>query len=238
MRCTNTNKATILWLACACRHSFSIASCKQLMMGKKAYIFDLDNTLYSVPEYGDRMFKKLFSIIEESGDYKGDLQQIKDELMRVPLQKVAENFSFGEELKEQALEHLRQLTYDESITPFSNYELIKQLPGDRFIVTMGFEKFQWSKIKAMKIEPDFKEIFVVDPETTDKIKRDVFEEIMRKHGYTTSDVYIIGDDPESEVLAAQELGAHAILFDADDRHEAKDGVTKVDGFAALLDVVK
>ncbi len=190
----------------------------------------LDNTLYSVPEYGDRMFKQLFSIIEESGDYKGDLQEIKDQMMRVPIQKVAKNFSFGQELKEKALEHLRQLTYDEPITPFKDYELIRQLPGDGFIVTMGFEKFQGSKIKAMKIEQDYKEVFVVLSNTTDKIKRDLFEEIISKYGYATSDVFIIGDDPDSEVLAAQELGAHPILFDVDDRHEARQGVTKVNGF--------
>lgn len=207
-------------------------------MGKKAYIFDLDNTLYSVPQYGDRMFKQLFSIIEESGDYKGDLQEIKDELMRVPMQKVAENFSFGEELKEKSLEHLRQLTYDEPITPFKDYELIRQLPGDRFIVTMGFEKFQWSKIKAMKIEQDYNEIFVVDPDNTDKIKRNLFEEIMSKYGYVTSDVFIIGDDPDSEVLAAQELRAHPILFDVEDGHEARQGVTKVNGFRELLAILK
>ena len=190
-------------------------------MGKKAYIFDLDNTLYSVPEYGDRMFKQLFSIIEESDDYKGDLQEIKDEPMRVPLQKVAENFSFGEELKEKSIDHMRQLTYEEPITPFKDYELSRQLPGDRFIVTMGFEKFQWSKIKAMKIEQDYKEIIVVDPDTTDKIKRDLFEEIISKYGYATSDVFIIGDDPDSEVLAEQELGAHSILFHVDDHHKAR-----------------
>lgn len=220
------------------RHSFSVALPKVWNMGKKAYIFDLDNTLYSVPEYGDRMFKELFSMIEESGDYKGDLQEIKDQLMRVPVQKVADNFSFGEELKEKSVEHLRQLTYDERIMPFPDYELIRQLPGDRFIVTMGFEKFQWSKIKAMKIEQDYKEIFVVDPDTSDKIKRDLFEKIISKYGYPTSDVFIIGDDPDSEVLAAQELGAHSILFDADDRNEARQGVTKVKGFKELIAILK
>ena len=207
-------------------------------MGKKAYIFDLDNTLYSVPEYGDRMFKQLFSLIEESSDYKGDLQEIKNELMRVPMQKVAEKFSFGRELKEKAIKHLRQLTYDEPVTPFKNYELIRQLPGDRFIVTMGFEKFQWSKIKAMKIEQDFNAIFVVDSESTDKIKRDLFEEVITKHGYVTSDVFVIGDDPESEVLAAKELGAHPILFDADNIHQAGQGVTKVTGFKELIAILR
>lgn len=206
-------------------------------MSKKAYIFDLDNTLYSVPEYADRMFKQLFSIIEESGNYKGNLQEIKDQLMRVPMQKVAEKFSFGEELKQKLVEHLRQLTYNEPITPFKDYELIRQLPGDRFIVTMGFEKFQRSKIKAMKIEQDYKEIFVVDPDTTDKIKRDLLEDIISKYGYATSNVFIIGDDPDSEVLAAQELGAHPILFDVDDGHEARQGVTKVNGFKELLAIL-
>ena len=184
------------------------------------------------------MFKQLFDIIEESGDYKGDMQEIKDQMMRVPIQKVADNFSFSKELKEKAVEYLRQLTYDKPIMPFKDYELIRDLPGDRFIVTMGFEKFQWSKIKTMKIEADFAEIFVVDPDTSDKIKRDIFEEIISRYGYATSDVYIIGDDPDSEVLAAQELGAHPILFDVDGRNEARPGVTKVNGFKELLVILK
>ena len=103
---------------------------------------------------------------------------------------------------------------------------------------MGFEKFQWSKIKAMKIEQDYNEIFVVDPDTTDKSKRDLFDEIISKSGYATSDVFIIGNNPDSEVLAAQELGAHPILFDVDDRYEARQGVTKVNGFKELLAILK
>jgi hypothetical protein len=40
------------------------------------------------------------------------------------------------------------------------------------------------------------------------------------------------------VLAAQELGAHPILFDVDDRHEARQGVTKVNGFKELPGILK
>jgi putative hydrolase of the HAD superfamily len=206
-------------------------------MATIAYIFDLDNTLYSVPEYGDRMFKQLFRIIEKSGDYTGDLQEIKDELMRTPMQKVAEEFSFASDLKEKCIHHLRHLTYDEPIQPFKDYELIRELDGDRFIVTMGFEIFQRSKIKAMNIEQDFKDVFVVDPDTTDKVKRDIFQEIIGKYAYNFSDVFIIGDDPESEIQAAQELGAHAVLFDVDDHHAASSGVTKVKSFREMLALV-
>ena len=90
----------------------------------------------------------------------------------------------------------------------------------------------------MKIEQDYKEVLVVDPDTSDEIKRDLFEEIISKYRHATSDVFIIGDDPDSEVLAAQELGAHPILFDVDDRHEARQGVTKVNGFKELLAILK
>jgi putative hydrolase of the HAD superfamily len=75
-------------------------------MKKKAIIADLDNTIYLVSSIGDRLFKSLFQLITESGDYKGDYNQLRAEIMRTPFQKVADAFLFGANLKAEGIKLL------------------------------------------------------------------------------------------------------------------------------------
>jgi putative hydrolase of the HAD superfamily len=70
----------------------------------------------------------------------------------------------------------------------------------------------------LDIEADFEEIHIVDPETSNQTKRDVFADIMSRHNYTPADVLVIGDDPESEIKAAIELGIDTFLFDPGNMH--------------------
>ncbi len=61
-------------------------------MRKKAIILDLDNTIYPVSAIGDRLFKSLFDLIENSGGYRGDLEEMKTRIKRQPFQIVARDF--------------------------------------------------------------------------------------------------------------------------------------------------
>ena len=81
-------------------------------MRKKAIILDLDNTIYPVSSIGDRLFKSLFSLILENGEYTGEFEQIRFEIMRRPFQYIAEEFSFSESLKADCFKLLADLTYD------------------------------------------------------------------------------------------------------------------------------
>ncbi len=143
-------------------------------MKKKAIILDLDNTIYSVPSIGNKLFASLFLMIEESGEHTAEIAAIKDEIMRKPFQLVAAQHQFSEVLTKKGVDLLLNLTYEVPIEPFSDYFFTKQLTCDKFLVTTGFLKLQQSKIKGMGIEQDFKEIHIVDPATSHKTKKDVF----------------------------------------------------------------
>ena len=80
---------------------------------KKAVILDLDNTIYPVSSIADQLFKSLFLLILESGEYSGDFDQIRFEIMRRPFQYIAAEFSFSESLKADCFKLLTNLTYDE-----------------------------------------------------------------------------------------------------------------------------
>ena len=93
-------------------------------MRKKAIILDLDNTIYPVSSIGDRLFKSLFQLIRESGEYSGHFNQIRFEIMRRPFQYIADEFSFSESLKSDCFKLLSHLTYDEKMQPFDGYEAL------------------------------------------------------------------------------------------------------------------
>lgn len=182
---------------------------------KKAIILDLDNTIYPVNSIADELFMRFFEMLEsdsEGVDFK-ILKQAKDAITRMPFQTVADKYNFSQELKNKGIELLKNLTYDLPIQPFGDYHLIKAIPIKKFLVTSGFTNLQRSKIKMLGIEGDFEDIHIVDPEVSDLTKKDVFVGIMKKQHYNPEDLLIIGDDPESEIKAATELGIDTFLFD-------------------------
>jgi putative hydrolase of the HAD superfamily len=182
-------------------------------MQKKAIIFDLDNTIYLVSSIGDRLFQSLFSIITESGEYSGDLDKMKAEIMRRPFQYIAEEFEFSEKLKSACLDHLKHLTFDSTINPVENYETIRDFSCLKFLVTTGFTTLQNSKIEQLGIENDFEKIFIIDPSETAKTKRDIFKKILIDYELKLDEVLVVGDDLNSEIKSAKELGIESVLYD-------------------------
>jgi putative hydrolase of the HAD superfamily len=202
-------------------------------MGKRAVIFDLDNTIYPVHSIGEELFATLFRLIEEEGRHAERMDRIRDEIMRRPFQLVATDHGFSEALTQKGLALLKDLTYEGKIEPFEDYPSVRRLQVDKFLVTTGFLKLQQSKVARMNLAPDFKEIHIVDPATSDRTKRDVFADIMQRHGYTPSEVLVVGDDLHSEIAAARQLGIEAVLYDNYGRHPDLTSLPKISSFEQL-----
>jgi putative hydrolase of the HAD superfamily len=204
---------------------------------KRALILDLDNTIYPVSAIADHLFKKLFDLIDHESS-NVDLNQInpaKDELTRRHFQSVADQFGFSPGLRSKGIQLLQDMTYDLPMQPFTEYGDIRSLPHPKFLVTAGFHKLQWSKIKQLAIEGDFLEVHVVDPETS--TKKAVFADILRRHHYKPQDLLIIGDDPDSEIKAAFELGIDTFLFDPANKHPLTAATYKNHRLKAVLNYV-
>lgn len=182
-------------------------------MRKKAIILDLDNTIYPVSSIGDQLFKSLFLLIRESGEYTGDFGQIRFEIMRRPFQYIANEFSFSKNLKADCFKLLSDLTYDERMQPFDGYETLLIIPCRRFLVTTGYTKMQHSKIKQLGIENDFEKIFIIDPDQSTSTKRDIFEKILADNSFGVEDVLVVGDDLNSEIFHAKAIGIETVLYD-------------------------
>lgn len=183
-------------------------------------IIDLDNTIYPVSSIGEKLFAPLFKLLKspESNLSETEIAEAKKQIMRIPFQKVADQFSFPADLTSKALELLRGLTYDEEMNYFKEYELIRDLDTPKFLLTTGFMKLQESKIRSLKIQDDFTEIFVIDPDISEMTKKDAMIKIMEKYQLQPTDLLVVGDDPESEITAAKELGIASFLLDTNNTY--------------------
>ncbi len=200
---------------------------------KKAIIFDLDNTIYPVHSIGDKLFEPLFRHLKESGELEDDFEGIKKDIMRIPFQAVAEQYGIGKELKEECMNILKELTYDGPMETFSDFEPMRHLQVDRFLVTTGFMKMQQSKVKALALEKDFKGIYIIDPTTTSQKKKDIFKQIIEENGYAKDEFLIIGDDPDSEIKGGNELGVDTVLYDKSNSHFEADATYKISDYKEL-----
>ena len=182
---------------------------------KKVLIFDLDNTIYPVKSIGDKLFAPLFELLNNYRGQIGDekLQEAIEEIQQRPFQKVADKYSFDEEIKQKGIELLRNLEYNGEMKPFDDYHLTRELQADKFLVTTGFTKLQNSKVENLNLRNDFSEIIIVDPEETERTKKEIFLEILEKNDYRKEEVLVIGDDPESEIEAAKSIGIDTFLYD-------------------------
>ena len=204
-------------------------------MRKRAIILDLDNTIYPVTSIGDKLFAPLFNLIENYKNSEDNIEEIKKQIMRKPFQQVAKDFNFDNDLIEKGIAILKNIVYNGAIKPFEDYQFVKDLPLDKYLVTTGFKKMQQSKVDAMQLQTDFKEIHIIDPTTTGKIKKDIFAEIVERHHYDKSEVLIVGDDLHSEIKAAKDIGIDAVLYDKQNFYKEHKSVTRITDFTELKD---
>lgn len=182
-------------------------------MKKKAIILDLDNTIYSAHSIGDKLFRELYFLLEiNQNEFHGSMTDIKKDINKKPFSAVAKQYNMSKYLYQDAIQLLKKLTYNEPMECFADYEAVKKINCDKYLVTSGFPNLQYSKIKQLGIEGDFKGISIVDTISTDNSKKDVFESIQLCHNYSLSELLVVGDDPDSEIAAALTLGIEAVLY--------------------------
>lgn len=202
---------------------------------KKAIIFDLDNTIYSVPEVAEDMLASLVDLIEENGGYNTSIQAIKTDMMRKPFQVLAETHGFSQDLIRKGFQHLQKMTYNKPMKPFPDYAETRKLLHNKFLVTSGFQTFQMSKIKSLGIDKDFAEIHIVDLENN--TKKNVFADIIKRHQYAPKDVVVVGDDMHSEIAAARELNVDVVLYDSLNLYPYETSLPRITDFKELVQFV-
>lgn len=203
------------------------------MNTKKALLIDLDNTIYHAASIGDKLFSKLYAIIASHPSFAENLELIKKAILRKPFHHVAATFQFPDDLYSKCLQHLKELRYEDNMLPFEDYAIVKNLPQQKFLVTTGFTNLQLSKIKQLKLEQDFEDIFIMDFTKSADTKKEAFQKIMSTYKFNPEDLLVIGDDPESEIKAGQDLGIDCVLYDSLNLFQDRTDLNRITNFKEL-----
>ena len=205
---------------------------------KKALILDLDNTIYPAASISAEVFKDIYPLIREKISLTDEeFSVIKAEMNQRPFSLVAKQFGFPDELIQSGQDLLRNTETKGPAKPFGHYIHIQNIPLTKFLVTKGFTRLQQSKIDALGIQDDFKEIHIVDADKSDNTKKDVFADIMNRYGYSAEEVLVIGDDPESEISAAKELGIETFLLDPENKYPDEPVTFRSHELKAVMDII-
>lgn len=184
---------------------------------KKIFFFDLDNTIYFTEPNKESLMSGLYSRLDQEklNLSPQEYDQAKQDMMRIPFPKVAEQNNFPKAVIKRLTSYLSEREINEPLIPSDDYRYIKALVGRKFIVTAGFPKQQLAKVKMLGIEKDFEEVRVVD--ITSSNKKEVFAAMITDHKLDKSEILVIGDDADSEIKAGLELGLETFLLDPDHR---------------------
>ncbi|WP_035430709.1 HAD family hydrolase [Bacillus sp. UNC322MFChir4.1] len=188
----------------------------------KAVIFDLDGTLLDrdhslnlfIRDQYKRYINELNHITEEQYvtrfielDNKGYVW--KDKVYEQLLREYAISSLTWEQLLE---DYINNFQYH--CTPFPHMENVLQELKNRGLllgmITNGFTEFQLLNIHALNIEKHMDTILVSEQEGIKKPQADIFLRAIERLGVKPEESIFIGDHPENDVIAARNVGMHAI----------------------------
>lgn len=175
-----------------------------------AVFFDLDYCLCAGSEADAELFAPVFAAIR--GANAGTLPaQVLQAALRaclyLPFDTVAQRYRFSAAMYRAGIDGFSGLEVTRPLRGYPDLDVLPALPRPRFLVTSGFPRLQRSKVDALGIRGCFDDMLV------DRVgmrprrgKRAVFADIVRRHGLHAPDVWVVGDDAESEIAAGNALG--------------------------------
>lgn len=94
------------------------------------------------------------------------------------------------------------------------FEILDYLIGKKYtlhLITNGFEKTQWSKLNHSGLAPYFTHVITSEGSNSVKPKKEIFEYAVRKAGCKMNSCIMIGDNPDADILGAQQAGMDTIF---------------------------
>lgn len=163
-----------------------------------------------------------------------NLNNLKRGISSNPLRYVATYLRQDRVIQNKVIDILENLSINASLDFFSDYQFIRELPQEKYLVTTGFDKFQRSKIVSLGIEDDFDGIHIIDPLTNSRSKRSIFEYILIANNFNTRDVLIIGDDLNDEIRTAADMQMNAVIYDRLENYLDNEDITRINGYKMII----
>ncbi|MDB5021447.1 MAG: hypothetical protein JWQ28_2574 [Pedobacter sp.] len=179
-----------------------------------AIVYDLDQTILPASAVPEDTFFPIYDAIRAANNGQvpdDELEKALKKIRTVSMDVIVKEHNFSPEMEEAAKQAFLNNDYEFSLTPFEDYSVLKHIPGKRFLVTSGIPKIQQAKFDCLFKEGDFTEIYVDNIYDENRLgKKKIFEKIAHDNDLIPDLVWIVGDNPDSEITAGNELGMKTV----------------------------
>lgn len=180
----------------------------------RAVIFDLDSCLAAANEVGDELFAPAFAAIRAANDgtvVEATLCKAFDECWRCAFDFVADKYGFTVAMRVAGWETFARTEVTQPMFGYGDLAVLKEIPVQRFLVTSGFRRLQESKVRALGFGDWFVAVRIdaID-EPQRKGKHGIFQELLATYRLQPEEVWVVGDNPDSEIAAGNRLGIKTV----------------------------
>ena len=180
----------------------------------RAITFDLDNCLAAADEVGEQLLEPVFAAIRAANDgavAPDALEAAFRDCWFHALDFVAEKHGFTERMLAAGWRALSEIEVREPMHGYGDLDVLPRLGELRFLVTSGFRRLQESKVRSLGIASHFDAIVIDAIDEPDRRgKRRIFTDLMASFGVGRDQVLVVGDNAESELAAAAQLGLRSV----------------------------
>lgn len=210
-------------------------------MENSAIILDLDYTIFPTNTINRKVIAPFFKHLSKNLQNlfaKEIIAHILNDLWRDSWDVVIDKYKIPKEIFLKSVKILESLELILEISTYPDYQIIRDFKIDKFLVTTGLTSLQNCKIKALKIQNDFKEIIINDSLIETRTKFDIFSELIAKYDLNPEKTFVIGDNPNSEIQAGNELKLKTIQILRENIVKGKNAAYHIYSFSELKDIIK
>ncbi len=226
------------------------------MITIKHLFFDLDRTLWDFETNSKIALQKIYDKyslnlhFEHFIHFQKSYQNINNELWK----KYGKGKITKDELRiirfEKTLEKAQ--VFDKQLANTLNYDYISTAPKEKnlfpntletiqelakkyklHIITNGFSEAQIVKLESSGLKPYFDVVVCSEMVGKTKPHREIFELSLQLANAKVSESVMIGDDHNTDIIGAVQIGMQAILFDPSNRYRKSAGLYKISNLNEL-----
>lgn len=210
-------------------------------MKEFAIIYDLDQTILPAEAVPEETFQPIYEAVRSANNGHLPEKQLDAALKKVrttAMDVIAEEYNFSAEMAEAARQAFVNSKYEFTLMPFDDFSVLKRIPGKRFLVTSGITVMQQAKIDAL-FEADYFNGIVIDDIYSEnrRGKKQIFSEIAEAEGLIPDLVWIVGDNPTSEIASGNELGMKTVQIVRPGVEQSTEASYVVSSFYELNDLI-
>lgn len=206
-------------------------------------IIDLDDTIFSTKSMNQQIFAHPISVLEQhylNNEPNVNHKELIAEAWTIPIDQVFNKYKTPEQVISNFYQAISNIDYQElKIATFDDYAVIPFIPLRKILVTTGLRELQLAKITALGIESHFESIYIDDPRDEPRQhKVDIFRQILNDTRFLAENVWVIGDNPDSEIKAGKTLNMKTIQRRSPSKNSSSYADYEIDSFEELRSIIR